>query len=63
MIVSFIQLHYIIIAIGGILGTQNKLNVDTNLILVYTNLFYKGPQLIADCAQARKQDPPTEPSS
>ena len=63
MIVDFIQLHYMIVAIGGIMSTQNKLNADTNLTLVYTGLIYKGPRLVADCAQARKQDPPAESSS
>ncbi len=52
-IVDFIQLHYMIVAIGGIMSTQNKLNAGTNLTLVYTSLIYKDPRLVASCAQTR----------
>ena len=42
---------------------QDKLDAGADLVQVYTGLIYKGPRLVADCAQARKQDPPTEPNS
>ena len=55
-----------IIGGGGIMSrqdAQDKLDAGADLVQVYTGLIYKVPRLVADCAEARKQDPPSESSS
>ena len=42
---------------------QDKLDAGADLVQVYTGLIYKGPRLVADCAQARKQDSAAESST
>lgn len=62
----FLPPRYAIIGVGGIMSrqdAQDKLDAGADLVQVYTGLIYKGPRLVADCAQARKQDSPAESNS